>query len=111
VTAAGYFITKTFREYTAVPPAVTVTPRSVGKPLFYEQPRARGGKKANPQWQKVALVVSGLALRAAACRIPERAASEITVCGLVGPQLLPRGKERLASTEKKNSRRIAAGAQ
>jgi hypothetical protein len=28
--------------------------RRIGKPLFYEPPRARGGKKANPQWQKVA---------------------------------------------------------
>jgi integrase len=28
--------------------------RKVGKPLFYEPSRARGGKGANPQWQKVA---------------------------------------------------------
>jgi hypothetical protein len=28
--------------------------RRLGKPLFYEPARARGGKKANPQWQKVA---------------------------------------------------------
>jgi integrase len=27
--------------------------RRVGKPLFYEPARARGGKEANPQWQKV----------------------------------------------------------
>jgi hypothetical protein len=28
--------------------------RKIGKPLFYEPARARGGKGANPQWQKVA---------------------------------------------------------
>jgi integrase len=28
--------------------------RRIGKPLFYEPSRARGGKGANPQWQKVA---------------------------------------------------------
>ena len=28
--------------------------RRMGKPLFYEPARARGGKGANPQWQKVA---------------------------------------------------------
>lgn len=28
--------------------------RKTGKPLFYEPARARGGKGANPQWQKVA---------------------------------------------------------
>jgi hypothetical protein len=28
--------------------------RRIGKPLFYEPARARGGKNANPQWQKVA---------------------------------------------------------
>ena len=28
--------------------------RRIGKPLFYEPARARGGKGANPQWQKVA---------------------------------------------------------
>ena len=28
--------------------------RRMGKPLFYEPARARGGKEANPQWQKVA---------------------------------------------------------
>jgi integrase len=28
--------------------------RQIGKPLFYEPARARGGKGANPQWQKVA---------------------------------------------------------
>jgi len=28
--------------------------RRIGKPLFYEPARARGGKEANPQWQKVA---------------------------------------------------------
>jgi integrase len=28
--------------------------RKVGKPLFYEPARSRGGKGANPQWQKVA---------------------------------------------------------
>jgi integrase len=28
--------------------------RKIGKPLFYEPARARGGKDANPQWQKVA---------------------------------------------------------
>lgn len=28
--------------------------REAGKPLFYEPARARGGKGANPQWQKVA---------------------------------------------------------
>jgi integrase len=28
--------------------------RRIGKPLFYEPARARGGKRANPQWQKVA---------------------------------------------------------
>jgi integrase len=28
--------------------------RKIGKPLFYEPDRARGGKKANPQWHKVA---------------------------------------------------------
>ena len=27
--------------------------RRIGKPLFYEPARARGGKGANPQWQKV----------------------------------------------------------
>jgi hypothetical protein len=27
--------------------------RRTGKPLFYEPARARGGKGANPQWQKV----------------------------------------------------------
>jgi hypothetical protein len=27
--------------------------RKIGKPLFYEPARARGGKGANPQWQKV----------------------------------------------------------
>jgi integrase len=27
--------------------------RRIGKPLFYEPARARGGKRANPQWQKV----------------------------------------------------------
>jgi integrase len=27
--------------------------RKIGKPLFYEPRRARGGKSANPQWQKV----------------------------------------------------------
>jgi integrase len=28
--------------------------RKIGKPLFYEPARARGGKGSNPQWQKVA---------------------------------------------------------
>jgi integrase len=28
--------------------------RKIGKPLFYDPTRARGGKNANPQWQKVA---------------------------------------------------------
>jgi hypothetical protein len=28
--------------------------RRIGKPLFYEPARARGGKGSNPQWQKVA---------------------------------------------------------
>ncbi|MDI4237731.1 hypothetical protein OZ411_33500 [Bradyrhizobium sp. Arg237L] len=28
--------------------------RRIGKPLFYDPARARGGKNANPQWQKVA---------------------------------------------------------
>jgi integrase len=28
--------------------------RKTGKPLFYDPTRARGGKNANPQWQKVA---------------------------------------------------------
>lgn len=28
--------------------------RKLGKPLFYDPVRARGGKGANPQWQKVA---------------------------------------------------------
>jgi integrase len=28
--------------------------RKIGKPLFYEPARARGGKSANPQWHKVA---------------------------------------------------------
>jgi integrase len=28
--------------------------RKIGKPLFYEPARTRGGKGANPQWQKVA---------------------------------------------------------
>jgi integrase len=28
--------------------------RRIGKPLFYDPARARGGKGANPQWQKVA---------------------------------------------------------
>lgn len=40
--------------------------RRIGKPLFYEPARARGGKAANPQWQKVAERLAAKAARRAA---------------------------------------------